>query len=95
MRLPSAQSVPRTAMRGVASFRISPVQKCSSLRSFTFRTSVIVRPFLSARRASSGSSDANSWSPLTTDRPFSRASRSAARISGVIRPPCVAIPTIA
>ena len=58
----------------------SPLQKWSSVRRAVFRTSTIddalrARP----RRESSGSSDTNSWSPLTTDMPLSIASKRSAR----------------
>ena len=44
VRLPRAQSVPRTAMRGAATSRMSPLQKWSSVRFAVLRTSVIVTP---------------------------------------------------
>ena len=94
VRLPSAQSVPSTAMRGAPTVRIVPSQKWRSVRRAVRRTSRIVTPFLWAAAASAGSSARNSWRPLTTDMPASIASKRSARSPGVTRPPDVATPTM-
>ena len=54
VRLPSAQSVPSTAMRGAPTVRISPLQKCRSVRRAVRRTSRIVTPLRAAAAASAG-----------------------------------------
>ena len=93
VRLPSAQSVPSSAIRGARTRCTAPVQKCSSERRFGRRRSMIRAPLAAANAASSGSSARTSCRPFTTPMPARSAAASGARSSGGNTPPDVATPT--
>jgi hypothetical protein len=92
VRLPSAQSVPSKAMRGIASSRILPDQKASSEKRRGRRMSTISAPD-ARQRATSSASSASSWCrPLTSCSPRSAARSSSSRSSLGNTPPSVATP---
>ena len=93
VRLPSAQSVPRTAMRGAPTVRIRPLQKCRSRRRAVRRTSRIVTPLRSAAAANGVVGEELVESVDDGHAGVDRLEEQGRR-PGVTRPPEVAMPTM-